>query len=92
MPSFKSDKLRVIEDKMLKFEEFKYDQDRKIREQAYEDGMYANTLLQNRRQNQMTLMQENKEYMRQWEEMGKEAWQANKQRTMKRIQKDEELD
>lgn len=92
LPSFKSEKLRVVEDKMLKYEEFKYDQDRKIREEAYEDGMYANTLLQNRRQNQLTLMNENKDYMRQWEQMGKESWNANKQRTMKRIQKDEDLD
>ena len=63
LPSFKSEKLRVVEDKLLWFEEFKSDQDRNIREQAYEDGMYANTLLQNRRQGQLNMMEENTQYM-----------------------------
>lgn len=49
-------------------------------------------LLQTRRNQQLDMMAENKEYMKEWERKGYEAWEANNTRIATRKQKDEDLD
>jgi len=90
-PTFKSKKLSLIENKLLRFEERKEIQEIKaIKEQQREDKL-VHQMLMDRRQNQIELLKDNKEFMIEWEKKGKKDWAKNKRTKLERIQKEEVL-
>lgn len=92
LPSFDAKKTRVVEQKLLRFEDFKNTQERKILKERTREEDVIKTLLQDRRQKQLNLMAENQEYMQDWEKTGMKDWETNNQITATRKQKDNKLD
>lgn len=88
----KVNKLGLIEKKLLKFEERKEVLEMKaIKEQQREDNL-VHQMLMERRQKQIELLKDNKEFMVEWENKGKKDWGKNKRTKLERIQKEEILE
>ena len=62
-----------------------------LRDREHEQHLLA-SFLQDRRQQQLTLMSNNHEWMQTWDQKGMEDWRQNKERTMTRLQKEKDLD
>ena len=73
-PTFKSEKLQIIEQKLLKYEVARANLHKKAREDEATEVNMLMSIQQAKRQEAMRKLQENKQFMQDWEAEGRKNW------------------
>ena len=88
----KGEKTKIVEKKMLKFEDAKLRLEERAADECRKEREQVRSLLMKRRDEQMNTLQSNQEFMDEWNKKGKQAWRANMSKTKERIEKAQRLE
>ena len=84
-PTFKSEKLRIIEEKLLKFEVARATLQKKAREDDVAEVNMLQSIQQAKRQEAIRKLHENRQFMQDWEAEGRQNWRTNRETRAKEI-------
>lgn len=84
-PTFKAEKLRIIEEKLLKFEVARASLHKKAREDDQAEVSMLQSIQQAKRQDAIRKLHENRQFMQDWEADGRKNWRANREVRAKEI-------
>ena len=88
----KGEKTKIVEKKMLKFEDAKLRLEERAADDCRKERSLVHSLLMKKREDQINTLQSNQEFMEEWNKKGKQAWRANMSKTKERIDKAQRLE
>lgn len=86
-PTFQSEKLQIIEKKLLKYEVARANLLKKAREDDLAEVNMLQSIQQTKRQEAMRKLKENKQFMQEWEKEGRKNWKQNRDIRFKEIER-----